>query len=201
MQRKLLLARAGRLAFARRDLVGRHELFGEAHHVEREQPPARPKKREARSRSELDLGQRDALGVVEHRPQQLVAADVLAPGADPVALLDVREVDLERVDELDDLDHPRRVLAFELGQLLAREEGVFALGDLVALADFVPPEISTAFGAAPHQSDARAALLVKLVKLGGNILQCGGTMGGTGVRVDAVDVSAVRLSLLRRAFT
>ncbi len=102
--------------------------------------------------------------------EEIVAAHVLAAGADPVALLDVGEVDLERVDELDDLDDPAAVVAVELRELLLGEERVLALGDLVAFANLVPAEIAMALGAAPHHLDPRAALLVELVELGRQVL-------------------------------
>src|ERR1019366_6112588 len=80
----------------------------------------------------------------EHRAEQVVAAHVLAAGPHPVALLDVRQVHLQRVDELDDLDRAADVVALDLRELLLREERVLALGDLVALADLLPGEVLAA---------------------------------------------------------
>jgi hypothetical protein len=108
VQRQLLLARARLLLLGGGQLVTGHELLGEAHHVEREELAARPHEGQARARAQAHLGERDLLGLGEHRAQQIVAAHVLAARADPVALLDVGQVDLQRIDELDDLDRSRR---------------------------------------------------------------------------------------------
>ena len=164
VQGQLLLARARLLLLGGCQLVSGHQLLGEAHHVEREQLAARPQQREPRARAQLHLGERDALGLVEHRSQKVVPAHVLAAGPDPVALLDVREVHLQRVHELDDLDGAAHVVALDLRELLLGEQGVLALGHLVALADLFPGQVLGALGASPHHLDAGAALLVQLVE-------------------------------------
>jgi len=69
-------------------------------HVEREETSTGAKQRPAGvRRAKLHLRQGGLLRVVEDGAQEIVARTFLPPGP-PVALLDVRQVDLERVDEL-----------------------------------------------------------------------------------------------------
>ena len=84
--------------------VRRDKLLGEAHHVEGEEIVARPKQRQPRTGTDLHLGEGDLSTLLEHGSKQIERRGRSSSGAHPVALVDVREVDLERVDELRDVN-------------------------------------------------------------------------------------------------
>jgi hypothetical protein len=170
VQRRDELARHLDLAVARLalrrvelDLLGRYELVGEPHRVQREHAVERADRGEVLAVVEREPAQAGAAGPLERVVQQPVRVAAVLARAEVVALLVVDRVDRAGVDEALDVDDVRGI-AGRGRELVLVEDHVLPLLDREALDDVVVRDLAVLGGAEAAVLDLRVVLEVDLAE-------------------------------------